>query len=226
MRRPHVKLAALVLPLLSLAAATEAGVPFPPNCECVVAITQNPVRLPCINNFEPDVARLCPAGDFDLVNITVVIRDANGDECEGVFVSATERTGIVNLANGGMQTSTTGINGEGFVNLTAASGYGLVTVCADGVALCDVEVRSPDVNKGSLPSLCGLGTSASSVNGSDITNPVCGFLIKFGTVTPGINDGWDLNCTNTVNGLDVNGAGSINAHFGDAGTLGAKNTCP
>lgn len=209
-------------------AATPAwsGVPFPPNCVCVADIAQNPTRTACINNFEPDVVRLCPSGDFDEVYFGVQVRDANGVALVGVLITAVERSGIVNITNDGAPSVITDSEGQASLYFNKASGYGLVGICADGVLLCDVEVRSPDVNNGATPALCGLGTSASAVAGSDIANPSCGFLVKFGTVTPGINDAWDLNCTNTVNGFDVNGAGSINAHFGDGGTLGVKNTCP
>ena len=139
-----------------------------------------------------------------------------------------EETGIVNIANGGATTAETDVAGLATVSLHGASGYGRVVLCADGVPLCRLSVRSPDVNKGATPDLCGIGTGMTAVNGADINNPTCGFLANFGAVTVGVNDGWDLNCDNNVNGSDVTGSlgkGGVLQYFGDTGTLGAKNGC-
>jgi hypothetical protein len=58
---------------------------------------------------------------------------------------------------------------------------------------------------------------------------MCGFLVTFGAVTPGINDGYDLSCDGAVSGADVTGQlgkGGVLQYFGDWGTLGALNACP
>ena len=134
----------------------------------------------------------------------------------------------VNIANGGATTAITDASGLASISLHAASGFGRVALCADGVQICNLFVRSPDVLKSSSPTLCGLGTGATSVAGSDITNPACGFIVNFGPVTVGVNDGFDLSCDNGVNGADINGIlgkGGVLQYFGDIGTLGAFNAC-
>lgn len=216
-----------------LTTVATAGVPFPANSTCTITITQFPTRLICLTSWDPDVVRLTPAGStaspvFDRVSITVRVRDANNAVVSNALVGFSEQSGIVNIANGGATTATTDAAGLATVALHAASGYGRVALCADGVQLCNVQVRSPDVNKGSTPPLCGLGTGTSAVAGSDITNPACGFLINFGPVTVGVNDGWDINCDNNVSGSDVTGLlgkGGVLQYFGDTGTLGALNSC-
>ncbi|MFN0151779.1 MAG: hypothetical protein ACKVU1_13860 [bacterium] len=216
-----------------LATVATAGIPFPATSTCTITITQFPTRLICLTSWDPDVVRLTPAGStaspvFDRVSITVRVRDAFNAVVPGALVAYSEQSGIVNIANGGATTATTDAAGLATVTLHAASGYGRVALCADGVQLCNVQVRSPDVNKGSTPLLCGLGTVASSVAGSDITNPVCGFLVNFGPVTVGVNDGWDVNCDNSVSGSDVTGLlgkGGVLQYFGDTGTLGSLNSC-
>jgi len=216
-----------------LATVATAGVPFPATSTCTITITQFPTRLICLTSWDPDVVRLTPAGStasplFDRVSVTVRVRDANGAVVTNALVGFSEQTGIVNIATGGATTAMTDAAGLATVALHAASGYGRVALCADGVELCNVQVRSPDVNKGALPGLCGLGTGASNVSGSDITNPVCGFSINFGAVTVGVNDGWDLNCDSNVSGPDITGLlgkGGVLQYFGDSGTLGALNSC-
>ena len=114
------------------------------------------------------------------------------------------------------------------MTLHAASGYGRLALCADGVPLCHLDVRSPDVYQSDLFN-CGFGTASSAVSGVDITSPTCGYLVHFGAVTPGINDGFDLTCDGGVSGADVNGLlgkGGVLQYFGDIGTLGSKNACP
>jgi hypothetical protein len=180
------------------------------------------------------VVRLTPAGSTatplaDRVSITVRVRDANNAPIANSLVTFVEETGTMNITNGGATFADTDATGLATVSLHGASGSGLVMLCADGVPLCLLSVRSPDVNKGATPELCGIGTAMSAVNGSDITNPVCGFLAKFGPVTAGANDGWDLNCDDNVSGSDVTGIigkGGVLQYFGDTGTLGAKNACP
>jgi hypothetical protein len=216
-----------------LATAALAGVPFPATSTCTITVTQFPTRTACIT-ADPDIVRLTPAGStaspvFDRVTISVRVRDANNIVVSGANVSFSEQSGIVNIANGGATTATTDAAGLASVTLHAASGFGRVALCADGVQLCNVIARSPDVNKGSTPLLCGLGTGASAVAGSDITNPACGFIVQFGTVTPGVNDGWDIDCNGAVAGADITGLlgkGGVLQYFGDSGTLGALNACP
>jgi hypothetical protein len=63
---------------------------------------------------------------------------------------------------------------------------------------------------------------------------LCGFNVKFGPVTTGVNDCWDLNCDTIVNSTDVNGGfipscgvcGGFVQHFGHGAPLGALSTCP
>lgn len=214
-------------------AIVEAAFPYPPLCTCTVTITQFPPRPACIASFEPDVVRLTPAGSTatpaaDQAMVTVRVRDANNTVIANAIVELVEEAGTVNIADGGAPWAETDPFGLATVFLSGASGSGRIVLCADGVPLCRLSVRSPDVAKGATPELCGIGTGASAVNGSDINNPVCGFLAKFGAVTPGINDGWDLNCDENVNGSDVIGIlgkGGVLQYFGDTGTLGAKNAC-
>lgn len=216
------------------ATVASAGIPCAGFSTCNVTITQFPTRLICMTSWDPDVLRMTPAGStaspvFDRVSITVRVRDCNAVIVPaGTLVSWSEQTEIVNIATGGSTTATTLADGLVTVVFHAASGYGRVALCADGVELCNVQVRSPDVNKGATSGLCGLGTAASSVAGADITNPVCGFLVNFGSVTIGVNDGWDLDCTSSVAGADITGTlgkGGVLQYFGDTGTLGALNTC-
>jgi len=220
--------------MVSAGTSADAGVPFPPLSTCTVTITQARTRQICITSWEPDVVRLTPAGStasplFDRVSITVRVRDALGALVANAMISFSEQSGIVNIANGGATTALTDAAGSATVALHGASGYGRVALCADGVQLCELMVRSPDVNKGSHPTLgCGLSTGATGVSGSDITNPVCGFIANFGPVTAGVNDGWDLNCDGFVGGSDVwadFGVPCVLRYFGDTGTLGAKNDC-
>ncbi|MFN0151138.1 MAG: Ig-like domain-containing protein [bacterium] len=220
---------------VSASTVVSAGVPFPPLSTCAITITQFPTRLVCITSWDPDVVRLTPAGStaspvFDRVSITVRVRDALDVAVADAVVLFSEQSGIVNIANGGATTALTDAAGMATVALHAASGYGRVALCADGVPLCELMVRSPDVNKSGHPTLgCGLSTGSSSVSGSDITNLVCGFLAHFGPVTPGVNDGWDMNCDGFVGGSDIfggiSGRGSVMQYFGDTGTLGATNDC-
>ncbi len=227
--------------LIGFAAATtpsaHAGPPFPPLCTCTVTIAQFPTRAQCISSWEPDVVRLTPAGSnatpqFDRVSITARVRNAVNAPITNALLVFSEAdqpdAKRVNIATGGSTTALTDATGLATVSLTAASGSGSVWLCADGIPLCALNVRSPDVTKVSTPTLCGLGTAASSVSGSDITNPACGFLAGFGPVTAGVNDGFDLNCDHNVNGADINGLlgmGGVLQYFGDTGTLGVKNSC-
>ncbi|MFN0151141.1 MAG: hypothetical protein ACKVU1_10615 [bacterium] len=223
--------------IIAFSTRSNAGFPYPPLCTCTVTITQFPTRAQCISSWEPDVVRLTPAGSnatpqFDRVSITVRARNSLNNPVVSALVAFHEANpsdaNRVNIANGGSTTAFTDATGLATVSLTAASGSGVVWLCADGIQLCALDVRSPDVTKSSAPTLCGLGTSASSVSGGDITNPACGFLAGFGPVTAGVNDGFDLNCDHNVNGVDINGLlgnGGVLQYFGDTGTLGVKNTC-
>ena len=232
-----IAVVSLVLALAGvLSSGADAGVPFPPFCTCTTTISQTPTATACITNFQPDVVRLTPAGTaaspflFDRVTVSTRVRDAVGDPVVGSTVLFAERSSVVNITNGGATSAMTDAEGSATITLEAASGHGLVAVCADGVALCSLEVRSPDANLGPSPTLhCGIGTGFTSVSGSDINNPLCGFLANFGLVTPGINNAWDLNCTNSVAGNDIIGGfsnrGAVLGYFGDTGTLGARNDC-
>ena len=219
--------------LALLASAAAASVPFPPLSTCTVTITQYQTRTACRSNFEPDVVRLTPAGSTatppsDRVSITVRVRDPFNLPVPGALLVFSERSGVVNIANGGASTALTDIEGLATAILHGGSGYGIVALCADGVPLCSLQVRSPDVNRGPSSSHCTFGTGMSVVGGSDITNPLCGFLTNFGPVTPGVNDGWDLDCSGSVAGGDIvadPGKGGMIFYFGDAGTLGSQNSC-
>ena len=236
MTRSLLALFALASTVALLRAPCLAGVPFPPNSSCTITITQFFTRTACISLFQPDVIRLTPQGSSavpagDRARVDLLLRDASGTPCAGAFVTFCETSGIVNIANGGATTALSNSEGRATVFLDGGSGYGLVAITADGVALCSLEVRTPDVARGSLPSMCDLPTSAASyVNFADVLNPVCGVLANFGTVTPGINNGWDLSCDNNVNGVDAINCGigkcfSFLMMFGDGGVLGARNDC-
>lgn len=180
--------------------------------------------------------RLTPAGSsavpqFDRVAITVRVRDANDVVVPGAVVSFREQdpARTLNIANGGATTAVTDGEGVATVTLHAASGNGLATLCADGVQLCNLEVRSPDVEKCSITILCGIGTGLSGVSGCDITHATCGFFVNFGPVTAGVNQGYDLDCSWSVAGPDITGSlgkGGVLQYFGDQGSLGARNSCP
>ena len=222
--------------ILMLAGESIADVPFPATSTCAVTITQFPTRPACVSDWEPDVARLTPAGSnaaplFDRVSITVRVRDASDVVVPGALVSFRERdpARTLNVANGGATTAVTDGEGLATVMLHAASGNGPVTLCADGVPLCNLDVRSPDVEKCGITTICGIGTASSSVSGCDITHAMCGFLVNFGAVTVGVNDGYDLDCSWSVSGPDITGSlgkGGVLQYFGDIGTLGARNSCP
>lgn len=223
-----------VLGITAMASIAFAGIPFAPFSTCNVTIDQTgEVRAICISNFEPDVTRLSPGpvGAFDnSVTFNLVILDALANPVSGASVSAYELNRQVNIATAGDDTDVTDASGNATISLTAAAGYGDVGICADGVLICQVEVRSPDVAAGALPAKCNIPTGTSQVNGADFTNSSCGFIANFGTVTPGVNNWWDLTCDNAVGAADVNGLkGAVNGalpHFGDIGATGAKNTCP
>jgi hypothetical protein len=211
-----------------------AGVPFPPLSTCTVTIAQYPTRTICISSYDPDVVRLTPAGSTasplaDRISVVVRVRDANESPVVGALVVFSEETGVVNIADGGATSAVNDADGAAAVALHGASGYGDVVLCADGVALCRLEVRSPDVTKSVHPDLCGISSGSSSVNGGDINNPLCGFLANFGPVTAGVNAGYDLDCTGFVAGRDIigdlGGRGGVLEYFGDSGTLGSKNNC-
>lgn len=217
-----------------LTAVAFAGIPFAPFSTCQVSIVQSPVRSQCINNFTPDVVRLCPSTAtqlFDTVTFNLTILDALGAPVTNASVSAYETAGIVNIATGGSTTASTNALGKASITVSQGSGYGRVGVCVAGVLICEVEVRSPDVAAGGLPGQCAvLPTGGTSfVNASDFTNTSCGFGAKFGPVTVGTNNAWDLDCSNSVNANDVLGTlgkGGMNQHFGHGAPLGAKTTCP
>ncbi len=209
-----------------------AGIPFPPYCTCTLSVSQIPPRPQCLA-LTPAVLRLCPdaaaAPAFDALSITVRVRGAVNTPIPSAFVTFSERSGTVNIATGGSTTALTTAQGLATVSLTRASGSGRVALCADGIELCSVQVRSPDVSSTAIPSGCTLPVAGTSfVNGAEILNPACGYLSQFGPVTTGVNDAWDLNCDGFVNPIDVIGAlgkGGLLQHFGHGGVLGNKNIC-
>lgn len=220
------------------AAPSRAGIPFPPLNTCRVTVTQYPCRPKCLADFTPEVIRLCPSSTapvFDSVRFDLTIVDALAFPVSGVFLSVYELSGTVNIATGGSTTDVTDSLGHGSVIVDRGSGCGQVGVCADGVLICEVNVRSPDIALTSVPTGCTLPvTGTSFVNSSDKMNPSCGFNVHFGPVIPGSNDCWDLNCDNFVNSVDTNGglappcpfgSGWVQ-HFGHGAALGTKNTCP
>ena len=217
--------------LAAFAHIASADVPFPPLSTCTVTVTQFPARPVCLTASEP-VVRLTPAGStanpvFDRVSITVRVRGATGVPVSNAVVVLSEVSGNVNITSSGATTAVSDATGLATVSLHAASGYGRVALCADGVQLCNLQVRSPDVNQSDIFN-CGFGTASSCVSGTDITNPSCGFLVHFGPVTQGVNDGFDLSCDGDVSGADINGQlgkGGVLQYFGDCGTLGGKNAC-
>ena len=218
-----------------LVATALAGPPFPGTSTCTVTVTQFPIRPACMSNWEPDVVRLTPAGSaavplFDLVSVTVRVRNANYQVIPNAVVSFSEQEPALelNISNGGSTTALTDSEGLATISLSGAAGFGLVALCADGVPLCALQVRSPDIGKSGGPAGCGLGTVSSSVSGFDINDPACGFLVHFGPVVVGDNDGFDLNCDWSVNGADITGSlgkGGVLQYFGDTGTLGDQNPC-
>jgi len=157
------------------------------------------------------------------------VLDSRGIPIKGTTAKASEYSNTVNIASSGATIGTTDVNGIASLTLSAASGYGFVGPCIDGVQLCGVEVRSPDVANGSLPLSCSMPTTGSSfVNANDETNPSCGFLANFGIVTPGINNWWDLNCDGFVNVYDYQGnlgKGGLLQHYSHGATLGTKEPC-
>jgi hypothetical protein len=221
--------------LLVFSTVCVAGVPFPGTSTCTVTITQFPPRPACITLFEPSVVRLTPAGSnasplFDRVTIATRVRTADGEPVANALVTFTEQEipRRLNIANGGATSAMTDSQGFASVTLHAASGYGRVALCADGVSLCELQVRSPDVTTNIITTPCGLGTGSSGVSGTDITHATCGYLVHFGSVTPGVNDGYDLNCDANVTGADVTGIlgkGGVLQYFGDVGTLGDQTSC-
>lgn len=233
--RPLVVAASFIASLLFASSAARAGVPCPPPVSSAeISITQNPIRPLCISSFEPDVVRLTPAGSTalpssDRVRVDLVVRLCSGGSVPNALVVLSEISGNVNLAQGSNTWMIADAGGRASIELTAASGSGIIAVCADGIEMCRFEVRSPDVAGGATPPTCPLPTGVPSfINGADITNPVCGFLAQFGPATPGINNGWDLNCDGNVNGGDTIGQlgkGGVLQYFGDSGLLGSLNSC-
>ena len=66
----------------------------------------------------------------------------------------------------------------------------------------------------------------------DRDNVLCGFTSKQGPITPGINQGWDLNGDGSVGSLDINGwldgqslKGGWAQHTGHSGVLGSGSVC-
>ncbi len=210
-----------------------AGIPDPSASDCLVFVAQNPQTPACFSPL-PGPIRLCPMGDYDVVGFDLRIRDSAGEACPGVDVQLFETTGATSLNMVGVgPIATADATGRAVLTLDRASGSGTVVACVEGIVFpsCRVEVRSPDVAGGAIPLQCPLPMAvASVVNPSDVTNPACGFIGKFGAVTPA-NQGWDLNCNGAVSAADILGyglppMGGVLQHFGHGGVLSARNTCP
>lgn len=232
-RHPREAVLSLLAAVLLAPGAAIADLPYPPFSTCAIVITQSPSRTQCIDNFEPDVVRLCPSTgspQFDRVRFDATIRDWTGIPVTGAVLTAYETAGIVNIAAGGSTTDTTDAEGRGSIEVVAAGGYGRIALCASGVFIREIQVRSPDVAQTTLPSGCRLPTQGTSwVSASDKTNPSCGFTANFGAVTTGVNDSWDLNCDGVVNASDAQGMlgkGGFLQHYGHGGILGARSACP
>ena len=163
--------------------------------------------------------------------MTARLRDADGAPAVGYEVRFCEQSETVNIATTGATAATSNAEGLASVVLHGASGYGLVALTAgdDDTPLCRWEIRSADTAGDFTPSLCALPTTGSSfVNGAEVINPVCGILANFGPVTPGVNNGWDFDCTNSVAGGDITGTigkGGILQYFGDGAALGERLGC-
>ena len=199
---PLVVLAVLSFPT----SAAPAGPPSPAHSDCGIAVTQAQCLRPECLASVPIVLRLCPAGEFDTAIFSLVVRDDASQPVPGIPVKAVELSGTVHISAGGATSDITDASGRATVELRRASGAGRLGICAAGVVLCEVEIRTFDVAAGFLPAQCAFASSGpSTVNVSDVTNPVCGFLARFGLVTPGVNASWDLNCDGVVNAADVNG---------------------
>lgn len=182
----------------------------------------------------PQVVRLCPAGDYDTLRVGVTLRDILGAPLTGKALSFVESSGSVIMASGGHTTAITNGAGFGEITLRAGSGTGRVGICADGTILGWFEVRAPDVaGAGTSPPDCVLPVSSSSTVASpDLDNTECGFIVRQGLVTPGVNQGWDLNGDAQVGALDINGwpdglvlKGGWAQHSGHTGTLGGYTAC-
>ncbi len=218
-----------------LAAVAFAGIPFAPFSTCAVSVVQFPVTAVCINNFNPDVVRFCPSlatPVYDSVTFNMTILDALAAPVSGATLTAYETSGTTNIATGGATTAVTNALGKASITVSQSSGPGRIGVCAAGVLICEIVARSVDAAFGVLPSSCTLPTTGTSfINANDVSNTSCGFTSKFGSVTVGTNDGWDLNCNNAVNASDILGfgvpvRGGVVQHFGHGAPLGAKTTCP
>ncbi len=205
----HARAALLAIALAATAlhaADAKAGPPSAAHSDCTISVTQAQCLRPACIAANPITLRLCPAGEFDRARFDLVVRDTSGTPCPDVAVKAVEISGTARISSGGASTDVTDSEGRASIDLDRASGYGRVGICAGGVILREVAIRTFDVAVGALPPQCALPASGNStVNVSDVTNPACGFLSKFGLVTPGVNDAWDLNCDGSVNASDVNG---------------------
>lgn len=217
-----------------LASVAFAGIPFAPFSTCTIGITQTaPLSNACTSAFSPPVVRLCPGGTaaplgFDTVSFDLVILDALANPVVGATLSTYELFGNVNIATAGATTDVTSASGSGTVTIEGGGGCGNVGVCADGVLICEIEVRSADVALSNKA--CTLPAAGTSfINASDYSNGTCGYVNNFGPVTPGINNCWDTNCSGAVEATDITGkkgqSGLLN-HFGHGGPLGATSNCP
>jgi hypothetical protein len=177
---------------------------------------------------------------WDRIEFRGTVRDAAGVPLPGIPVKPLE-IGASTLNLSSFTVAVTNAVGDFAIIVDGGSGCGIVSVCAGtaatgtAVLACRAMVRSPDVAHGPLPPNCPLPTAVNStVNASDLTNPACGYLAKFGLVVPGFNDCYDLNCNGIVNASDVQGTlcppfgvnGGVLQHFLHAGFLGMRNTCP
>lgn len=220
---------------LKFAFSGGTGVASPLLSTCTFEVVQNPTKALCLTKYRPIVARFCPGideiADFDVVTASVAaVGLESGTAIPGLLIQATETSHVVNIAENGATTDVTDGLGQGQVTISRASGYGHIGICVGGVVIREIEARSPDCAKSSLPAQCGeLSTNTTSfVSGADVNNPSCGFLANQGPVVMGINNWWDLGCDLFVSGSDVTGLlgkGGVVQHNGHGDYLGEKNAC-
>src|SRR5262245_7865928 len=82
--------------LVGLVSDALGSVPFPATSTCTISVTQYALRPACIDNWEPDVIRLTPAGSnavppADRASIAVRVRDQTGTPVSGAVVRLSEQ---------------------------------------------------------------------------------------------------------------------------------------
>ena len=207
--------------------ADTIGCPGPgPYYYTSTSVIQNPPRPGCLSGIGVgDVVRLCPAGDFDTLIVSITPGKC-GTFADVPIKPVEDLSSALNIVEGGATMDTTDASGEAIIRIFSAAGYGMLELCFCEASSPFAEARSPDVTKSASPTICGPSLTTSFVNGADLLNPTCGFLAKFGVVTTGVNASWDLNCDGFVNGVDIVGKGGFMTHFGHTAFVGPRTTCP